>query len=162
MSTPTVFTVTHSCGHDWSHDLSARPPEQRAGLARWLRLTSCPECNRPVLDPDEQQRRDEEVDEATAAWAETAGMPVLEGPSHRIREATTVRYRLMRAAYQHHVRRGGMGAEQFEVAIETPARSVTSASWWIDRRDTDPADIEELMADLADDPPVPGWSGCGR
>ena len=97
MSTPTVFTVTHSCGHDWSHDLSARPPEQRAGLARWLRLTSCPECNRPAHDPDEQQRRDEEVDETTGAWAETAGMPALEGPSHRIREATTVRYRLMQS-----------------------------------------------------------------
>ena len=30
-----------------------------------------------------------------------------------------------------------------------PARTVTSASWWIDRRDTDPADLEELLADVS-------------
>jgi hypothetical protein len=55
-----------------------------------------------------------------------------------------------------------MTAEQFAAIIEAPARSVTCASWWIDRRDTDPADTEELMADLTGDTPAPGGSACGR
>jgi hypothetical protein len=28
---------------------------------------------------------------------------------------------------------------------------VTSASWWIDQRDTEPADLEELLTDVASD-----------
>jgi hypothetical protein len=160
MSTPTLFTVTHSCGHEWTHDLSARPTPERVGFARWLTSTFCPDCFSPICESDDARTRDADLT-AAVAWAEASGMPDLEGPRDRIGEAMTVRYRLLRAAYRHRVQRGGMTAEQFAAIIEGPARSVTCASWWIDRRDTDPADTEELMADLTGDPPAPGGSACG-
>jgi len=43
----------------------------------------------------------------------------------------------------------GLSDEQFATRVETPARHVTSASWWIDQRDAETADIEELVADAA-------------
>ena len=160
MSTPTLFTVTHSCGHEWTHDLSARPAPERLGFARWLTSTFCPDCSGPTCERDDERKREADL-KAAASWAEATGMPDLEGPRDRISEAMTTRYRLLRAAYRHHVQRGGMTAEQFAAIIEGPARSVTCASWWIDRRDTDPADTEELMADLTGDRPAPGGSACG-
>jgi hypothetical protein len=44
-----------------------------------------------------------------------------------------------------------MSESDYEARFEAPARSVTSASWWIDQRDTDPSDIEELLIDIAAD-----------
>jgi hypothetical protein len=161
MSTPPLFSVTHSCGHEWTHDLSARPAPERAGFARWLTSTFCPDCSSPTCESDHERKREADL-KAAASWAEATGMPRLEGPRDRIGEAMTARYRLLRAAYRHHVQRGGMTAEQFATIIEGPARSVTCASWWIDRRDTDPADTEELMDHLTADWPAPGESDCGR
>jgi hypothetical protein len=40
-----------------------------------------------------------------------------------------------------------MSNDEFADRFEVPARTVTSASWWIDQRDTVPADTEELLAD---------------
>ena len=37
----------------------------------------------------------------------------------------------------------------FAGRFEVPARVVMSASWWIDRRDTDPADMAEPLADVS-------------
>jgi hypothetical protein len=41
-----------------------------------------------------------------------------------------------------------MSNDEFADRFEVPARTVTSASWWIDQRDMDPADVEELLADV--------------
>jgi hypothetical protein len=60
-----------------------------------------------------------------------------------------VRYQLLTAARVHYVTRGGMSEDEFVDRFEVPARTVTSASWWIDQRDTDPADMEELLADVS-------------
>jgi hypothetical protein len=160
MPTPTVFTVTHSCGHDWTHDLSARPAHERVGFARWLRSTPCPQCSGPTYERDDGLKQETEL-KVAADWGRATGMPDLEGPRDCVREAIVARYRLLQAAYRHHVHRGGMASEQFEATIEGPARSVTCASWWLHRRDTDPADAEELMVDLRGDPPASGGSGCG-
>jgi hypothetical protein len=57
----------------------------------------------------------------------------------------------MTASHQHHVLDSEMSDDEFEDRFEAPARTVTSASWWIDQRDTDPADMEELLADVSAD-----------
>jgi hypothetical protein len=62
-----------------------------------------------------------------------------------------VRYQLLTAAYDLHVTNSGMSENEFADRFEVPARTVTSASWWIDQRDTDAADIEELLADVSTD-----------
>jgi len=48
-----------------------------------------------------------------------------------------------------------MSLSDYEARFETAARTVTSASWWIDQRDTDPAHIEELLIDVAGDATAP-------
>jgi hypothetical protein len=62
-----------------------------------------------------------------------------------------VRYHLLTAAHDYHVAGGGMSNDEFADRFEVPARTVTSASWWIDQCDTDPADMEELLADVSTD-----------
>jgi hypothetical protein len=42
-----------------------------------------------------------------------------------------------------------MSEDEFADRFEVPARTVTSASWWIDQRDTDPADLVELVSDVS-------------
>lgn len=39
-----------------------------------------------------------------------------------------------------------MSEDQWVAAIETPARFISRASWWIDNRDTEPGDLAELVA----------------
>jgi hypothetical protein len=48
-----------------------------------------------------------------------------------------------------------MSENEFADRFEVPARTVTSASWWIDQRDTDAADMDELLADVASDITAP-------
>ena len=55
----TVFTVVHSCGHSLSHDLSPKPPTERAGFARLLAWTPCEICR--SADDTEEARRSTEV-----------------------------------------------------------------------------------------------------
>ena len=43
----------------------------------------------------------------------------------------------------------GLPDEDFATRVETPARTITSASWWIDQRDADPDELEELVSDAA-------------
>jgi hypothetical protein len=55
------------------------------------------------------------------------------------------RHCLLRAAYEAHVESGALPEAQFDAVIETPAKRITDAAWWIDNRDTDPDDIQELL-----------------
>ena len=48
-----------------------------------------------------------------------------------------------------------MSDDDFADRFEVPARTITSASWWIDQRDTDPADMAELLADASADAKAP-------
>ena len=62
-----------------------------------------------------------------------------------------MRHQLLIAAHDLYVGDAGMSDDDFADRFEVPARTVTSASWWIDQRDTDPADMEELLADVSAD-----------
>lgn len=48
-----AFTVVHSCGHSWSHDLSAKPGAERSGFARLLAWTPCDKCSGLTRDSEE-------------------------------------------------------------------------------------------------------------
>ena len=63
MPDKTVFTVIHNCGHNRNHDLSAKPPAERAGFARLLAWTPCDNCSRSA-DDTEKGMPDTEVDGA--------------------------------------------------------------------------------------------------
>jgi hypothetical protein len=158
MAIKTVWSVEHHCGHREVHELSGRRPAERAGYARWLSGKDCSNCWRGTRDNDNgldnetwlAERRAEEA-VAVHAWERRTAMGELDGSDKSIPWAARVRYQLLSSAHDHYVRSGGMSTDAFTDRFEVPARTVTSASWWIDQRDTDPADLEELLADVSSD-----------
>ena len=158
MSIKTLWLVEHDCGDDEVHDLSAKRPSERAGYARWLRSKDCSACWRRTRGNDSAtdneiwlaERRAEEAI-AVRTWQRRTAMSDLDGSDKAVPWGESVRYQLLTAAHVHHVARGGMSEDEFADRFEVPARTVTSASWWIDQRDTDPADLEELLTDVASD-----------
>ena len=134
------------------HDLSARRPSDRAGYARWLSTTDCADCWKAGRDAAAAReraawlagRRAEELAE-TEAWATRTGMPPLEGSDKAMEWGRQVRYELLAAAHDTL----GVADNDFAERVENPARHLDSASWWIDQRDTTPADLEELVTDAA-------------
>lgn len=146
------WDVSHACGHCEDHDLSAKRPSQRAGYARWLGTKECSGCWRANHDSQVAQesdewlaeRRSKEVEEMEQ-WEARAGMPTLEGSDKALGWARRVRHQLLAAAYQSL----DISEEDFASRIEAPARLVTSASWWIDQRGAEAADVEELVSDAA-------------
>lgn len=158
MAIKTTWPVEHVCGHDEDHDLSAKRPSERAGYARWLTTKDCSDCWRASRDAENgtdndtwlAERRAEETT-AIRTWETRAAMCALDGSDRSVPWGARVRYQLLSAAHEHHVTDRGMSEDDYEARFEAPARTVTSASWWIDQRDTDPADMEELLADIAND-----------
>jgi len=71
-------------------------------------------------------------------------MPPLEGSDKAVEWARKVRHQLMAGAFDD---MGSLDDADFTEQIEAPARTVMSASWWIDQRDADPSDLAELLAD---------------
>jgi len=159
----TVWPVEHSCEHEQDHDLRDKRPSERAGFARWLATKECSDCWRANRDKADgkvreawlAERRAEEAGQIKA-WERRAEMPVLDGSEKAVEWGRRVRFQLMCSAYQHApdnvTQDNGAAENDFVVGTEVPARKVTSASWWIDQRDTDPADVSELVADAASDP----------
>ncbi|MHB1535954.1 MAG: hypothetical protein ACYC1D_15360, partial [Acidimicrobiales bacterium] len=43
----------------------------------------------------------------------------------------------------------GLADGNFAVRVENPARSIDSASWWVDQRNSEPVGLEELVTDAA-------------
>ena len=149
MAIKTVWPVKHSCGHQTDHDLSDKRPSERASFARWLEDKDCSDCWRAAQDRAWRPGRQAEEAPIVVSWEAQAGMPALEGSDKAVGWGSRVRHRLMTASHHHHVLDSEMSDDEFEDRFEAPARTVTSASWWIDQRTTDPADMEELLADVS-------------
>jgi hypothetical protein len=151
----TNWDLCHACGHCEDHDLSAKRPSERAGYARWLGTKDCSGCWRSKRDGQVARERDEWLAERrtkelaeTEDWEARTGMPTLEGSDKAVEWARRVRYQLLGAAYETL----GLSEEEFAERIETPARHIGSASWWIDQRDAEVTDdMEELVVDAASD-----------
>ncbi len=152
MPVKTTWNVEHACGHRAEHDLSAKRASERAGYARWLGTKDCTECWRASRDAQAGRERAgvlagrrAQEQSVTEAWEARADMPVLDGSDKAVEWGRRQRYQLLAAAYETL----GLPDEEFAVRIETPARHVTSASWWIDQRNAEPTDVEELVNDAA-------------
>jgi hypothetical protein len=153
MAIKPTWPVSHACGHTTTHDLSSKPADKRAGLARWLSHKDCTNCwrsgeadgqTRPSKqDRITQQRAQESA--AIADWEQQRAMPKLHGSAKARDWAARARHCLLRAAYEAHVESGAMQEVEFDALIETPAKRITDAAGWIDNRDTNPDDIPELL-----------------
>ena len=158
MAIKAEWPVEHHCGHVEEHDLCGRRPSERAGYARWLSRRDCSICWRGTRGNDNgvdnetwlAERRTEEA-VVIRAWERRTAMGELDGSNKSIHGEPEFDYQLLSSAHDHHVANGGMSEDEFADRFEVPARAVTSASWWIDQRDTDPADMEELLADVSSD-----------
>jgi hypothetical protein len=153
MAIKTSWPVAHACGHTTIHDLSSKPADKRAGLARWLSHKDCTDCWRIAQadggSPHSKQawitQQRAQLTAAIADWEQQRAMPDLDGSAAARDWAARSRHCLPKAAYETHVESGALLEAQFDGVIETPAKRITDAAWWIDNRDTAPSDIQELL-----------------
>jgi hypothetical protein len=155
MAVKTTWDVEHACGHSQVHDLSTKRVSERAGFARWLAGRDCTDCWARKRDTATGRDRDAWLAERRAEelsvvemWETKAGMPPLEGSDKAVEWARKVRHQLAVAAFND---MGSPDDADFTEHIEAPTRAVTSASWWIDQRESEPSDLAELLADAAAD-----------
>jgi hypothetical protein len=154
MAVKTTWRVRHRCGHQIDWNLSDKQPAERAGFAAWLAQRDCTRCWwAKRRTPDRQARAAARIrrraDQAAAmtAWETRTGLPALHGSDKAVRWARQIRYRLLRPAPDdHHLADGDRPAADLNVRLTLIARRVTSASWWIGHRATNPRAIEELLA----------------
>ncbi|MFF8447694.1 hypothetical protein ACF06Q_08335 [Streptomyces leeuwenhoekii] len=150
MTVRTKWTVKHQCGHEVVHNLSDRPADRRAGLARWLATKDCSTCWKATRDADTQSKEQwlaakrAEEQQAAAEWAERFDMPPLEGPERALDWGERSRHQLMTAAHTTLVIEGTWDDTDW-AELEEKARTVTRAGWWIDQREADGSDLLELL-----------------
>lgn len=150
ITVPVHWDVTHACGHTVQADLAHKKADERAGFARWLAGRDCTDCWRASTADSRDtsawlaERRASELAEADA-WAEKFRMPALDGTPRAVAWAARCRHRLITDAYASLVVDGNLGDPGWE-DVEEAARSVTRAGWWIDNRESAPADLPELLA----------------
>lgn len=152
MTVKTTWSIEHACGHSADADLSDKRADQRAGFARWLASKDCADCWRAQRDDAERHSKEEwlaarRAEEAAAieSWERRCSMPALTGSAKAVSWARRCRSDLLTGAYGHLVLGAELTEEDWEDRIEGPARELSAAAWWIDQRDSDPADLEELI-----------------
>lgn len=150
MAVRTHWTVTHDCGHEVEHDMSARKADRRAGYARWLAARNCTDCWKAGHGTDTQSTKEwlaaRRAQERQAAdeWARRFAMPPLEGPDKTLDWGERCRHQLMTAAHTDLVLDGSW-EEPAWTDLEAKARTVTRAGWWIDQRAAAGSDLLELL-----------------
>lgn len=157
MAIKTLWPVGHSCGHTQDHDLSGKRPSERAGYANWLGTKECTDCGRAGRDQRTErdkeawlaQRRTEEA-AAIETWEQRCAMPALDGSQKAVAWARRVRYQLVVGGAEH-AETAGMSVDDYLAQLEPALYKVTSASWWIDQRDSASEDLAELVEDAASD-----------
>ncbi|MFJ4688874.1 hypothetical protein [Streptomyces sp. NPDC088789] len=146
----TRWDVVHTCGHEWTHDLSARRADQRAAFARWLAGRDCTDCWRAARQGDTATREKwlvaRRAAEQTAAteWAKRFDMPTLEGPGNAVGWGERCRHQLVTSAHTALVTEGSWDEADW-TELEEKARTVTRAGWWLDQREADGTDLPELL-----------------
>ncbi|MFJ9419979.1 hypothetical protein ACIRPT_38375 [Streptomyces sp. NPDC101227] len=150
MVVKTLWSIDHACGHTTETDLADHSADRRAGYARWLSARDCTDCWRASWGEEDESRagwlaKKRAAGQAEAQeWSEQYRMPDLEGTDRATAWGTWCRDRLVSAAYTALVLEGTTSEAEWE-AIEDAVRHLTRASWWIDQRDADAADLPELL-----------------
>lgn len=157
MAIKTSYDVKFSCGHENTVDLSGKPAGKRATVARWLSEQPCLKCKRAEENKAKSREHEaenaKELEEANE-YAAKLELPALTGSEKQrakiVPWATRIRHQLIKAAYAEFVESEKWTEEEFETRILVPAREVEYCGWWLDNRDAEPEDLEELLT-TADD-----------
>ncbi|NQX29849.1 hypothetical protein HQQ81_21080 [Microbacteriaceae bacterium VKM Ac-2854] len=150
MAIPTIWDIDFSCGHSEQRDLSDKPAGKRAGLAEWLSKSPCFDCYKAArgstvsaeVKAEREQRRQLAIE-----WAGVNELAPLRGTDKQKDWAVRVRHEMLQAAYAVLVEQQGMAESDYDRSVLEPARLVDSARWWLDNRETEVADLPELLAD---------------
>jgi hypothetical protein len=150
MPVKTSWHIRYACGHEADRDLSDLRPSERVGRVRVSADGDRPSCGaaeKRCADTEQwRQRRQAEQ----AVWERAAAMTALNGLEKAVAWAGQVRNQRLTAVYER-INEAGHGDEAFEGDTARPTRQITSASCWIDRRNSSAADGAELVADAAAD-----------
>lgn len=156
MAVKTEWEIDFECGHSESRDLSHKPAGDRAGFAKWLEGKQCTEC----FEKDAPKRKKQyakkfaaEEREQAEADAKKLGLPALEGSDKQVNWATTIRNSLILNAHTALVEDNDseLTEDEFTARILEPAQRILRAGWWIDNREQEPQDLEELVNDVAEE-----------
>jgi len=148
MEFATHWRVEHTCGHEQVHDLTNKPEGARTRVAAWLAGRKCTDCK--LAEQQDPTRRDwraarrEQLLAQIGEWEARVDMPPLEGSEKSVAWGREVRFKLLATTFDYFNEEGHDEAE-FIVRVELPATEVTSATWWIEHRDTLAIDVEALL-----------------
>lgn len=156
MAVKTEWEIDFKCGHSETRDLSHKPAGDRAGFAKWLEGKQCTECfekDAPKRKKQYAKQFAEEEREKAEAEAKKLGLPELEGSEKQVKWALSVRNDLILSAHSALVEDDGadLTEDEFTTRILEPAQRILRAGWWIDNREQEPQDLEELVNDVADE-----------
>ncbi|WP_024821102.1 hypothetical protein [Arthrobacter sp. 31Y] len=155
MAIATSLSIKYKCGHTQSTDLSKVPAGRRKAHAYGLGKNRV--CGRCFAAGNAEGREAflAERNAQTLAEAESFetdhDLPPLEGSEKQISWATRTRYEMLSTALEELTGNGAMSEEDFVTRIVEPARKILKPSWWIDNKDAEPADIEELVTTAVDE-----------
>jgi hypothetical protein len=143
------WPVLHRCGHSVEWDLSKKHPGDRAGFARWLAERDCTRCwwaNRRAPHTQNRAVRNR-LRQALgiANWERSTRMPPMTGRPKAVAWARKIRHRVLTAASKGASAGSREHDDEVQRDVETCARSITAARWWIDHRNLDPRDLAKTL-----------------
>ncbi|GAB4287231.1 MAG: hypothetical protein Kow0098_03450 [Ignavibacteriaceae bacterium] len=132
------YTITHSCGHEQTHQLFGKSIE-RESKQEWLESTPCTDC----WKEEQQSRKQKEIEETrkrTEKYLSTHSLPELKGSEKQIKWANDLRVAIIDEF--HKIKKAILVQNQDKDPLipillsrfEADILSNTSAKWWIDNR----------------------------
>lgn len=154
MAIATSLSIKYKCGHTQATDLSKVPAGRRKSHAYGLgKNRDCGRCfaagNAKGREAFLAERNAQTLAEAES-FENDHDIPPVTGSDKQLPWGTRSRYELLSAALEELTGEDGMSIEDFEDRILKPARRVLRASWWIDNKDAEAADIDELVSTAVD------------
>jgi hypothetical protein len=152
MAIATSLSIKYKCGHTQATDLSAIPAGRRKSHAYGLGKNRI--CGRCFSKDNAEGRAAFLAQRNAQALAEAESfendheIPPLTGSEKQLSWGTRTRYELLSKAFEDLTvgDEALMTYEEFEARILAPSRNVLRASWWIDNKEAEVEDIEELVS----------------
>lgn len=132
------YEVTRSCGHVETVDLYGPRKNREWRLENVEAEKLCEECYKAKL-AEERELANKQAAEA----AQAQGLPKLEGTEKQVAWAETIRQEVLTAIDDYILEDEAKDPRVIEIVNHI--KSKTSASWWIDRRETNRYRIRKLL-----------------
>lgn len=152
MAIATSLSIKYKCGHTQATDLSGVPAGRRKSHAYGLgKNRVCGKCfskeNSAGRAAFLAERNAQTLAEAESFENDHA-IPPLTGSEKQLSWGTRSRYELLSKALEDLTTGDDapMSGVDFEARILKPSRGILRASWWIDNKEAEAEDLEELVS----------------